>query len=74
MRQEDRLDLFDSEVLEGRFDALRLVAWVNEESPRLLLAGANDVGVLLDRADGQPADVETAHRALPRAFCAIRRL
>ncbi len=72
---EDRLDL-DAQLLHGREQPLGLLAGIDDHRPPRLSVGvparADDVGVLLYRADGERANVEPAHRdaALPsrRAF------
>src|SRR5205807_6305170 len=68
--EQDRLEL-DAEVLDGVQQPIGLLAGVDHEGAGRVLR-ADEERVLLDRADGEHADVE-AHRSLPSARWRWRR-
>ena len=57
---EDRLDALDAQALDRGEKLVRLVARIDDHGGGIVLA-ADDVAVLLHRADREHADVERAH-------------
>ena len=71
---QDRLDL-DPQRIDRLQQARGLVSGVDDHRARDVAAGADDVRVLLHRADGERPHVQPAHRdaALPPALLAFLR-